>query len=78
MLVLNITNFQAIEDTGRFDYNMASSRLPGNPGETNVTVDPGIYWFFVSYHGSATGVDLRGEQVGGYMIQYFGLKGQDF
>ena len=52
MLVLNITNFQAIEDTGRFDYNMASSRLPGNPGETNVTVDPGIYWFFVSYHGS--------------------------
>lgn len=71
MYVFNITDFRNIEETGQFHYNVTLSRLPGNPGETNVTVSPGIYWFIEIYRGSDTSVDFNGEQVGGYLIPYF-------
>lgn len=78
MYVLDINNLKDISANGYFRFREDLSRLAGNPGDTNVTVEPGIYRFLVVCKGSDQTVEFHGEQVSGYFIAYFGLKGQDY
>lgn len=86
MYVFSFSDLETMETTGSFSYTSSLSRQPGDPGETNVTAEPGIYWFVVLYPGSDTNVTFHGSdpatyyeeyECGGYFIPYFGPKGQD-
>jgi hypothetical protein len=72
MYVFNFADFIQLDNAGRFQCNASLSRLPGNPGETNATVDPGIYWYIFVYRGTEHPVYYDGEQYGGQFIRYFG------
>jgi len=72
MYVFNLTDFKDMETTGQFQCINSLSRLPGDPGETNITVEPGIYWFIAFCKMSNQTIDYDGEQVSGYFIPYFG------
>jgi len=86
MYVFSFSDLETMETTGSFSYDSSLSRQSGDPGETNVTAEPGTYWFIVLYHGSDTNVTFHGSgsatyyeeyECGGYFIPYFGPKGQD-
>jgi hypothetical protein len=72
MYVFNLTDFKYMETTGQFQCINSLSRLPADPGETNLTVDPGIYWFIAFCKMSNQTINYGGEKVNGYFIAYFG------
>lgn len=72
--VFTLADLKSIDATGEFRYNATLSRLSGNPGETNVTAEPGTYWLVAFYRGSVEKVEYNGEQVGGYFVAYFGSR----
>ena len=74
MHVFSRSDLLAIDATGEFRNNATLSRMLGDPGETNVTVEPGTYWYIAIYRGSAGTVDLNGNEVGGYLIPYFDVR----
>lgn len=71
MHVFSRSDLLAMDTKGEFHHSYALSRMPGNPGETNATVEPGVYWFIAIYRGSEDTVELNGNEVGGYLILYF-------
>ncbi|GEM_PF-3498022 len=77
MHVFSRSDLLAIDATGEFHHNAALSRIPGDPGETNMTVEPGVYWFIAVYWGSDHTVQYNGDEVGGYLMLYFSAAGQD-
>ena len=76
MYVFNLTDFMNTEGSGHLQYYQSLSRLPGNPGETNVNADPGIYWYIVIYRGSTHAI--IGGIEGGSLTPYWGVNGQDY
>jgi hypothetical protein len=73
--VFTIADLRSIEMTGQFRFNASLSRLAGDPGETNVTVEPGTYWYVMNYQGAETTIPsppyVDAEDVGGYFLPWW-------
>lgn len=78
MYVMDLNDLRNIETNGQFQFREDLSRMAGDPGETNVSVDPGIYWFLVVCKGSDEAIDYFGYPTSAYFVPYFGFRGQDF
>lgn len=70
--VMDLNDLKSIAANGQFQYREGLSRLAGNPGETNVTVEPGIYWFVVKCKGAEEAVEYDGQMWSAYFVFYFG------
>jgi hypothetical protein len=47
--IFDLDSIKMMHETGTYRYNSTLSRETGNPGETNVQVGPGTYWFLFEF-----------------------------
>lgn len=48
-LIFDIGTIDRMHETGEFQCNESLSREVGDPGETNIAADPGLYWFLFEF-----------------------------
>ncbi len=75
--VMDLNDLKSIDANGQFRFREDLSRSAGDPGETNVTVEPGIYWFVVLCKGSDEAIEYHDHVTSAYFVFYFGPKGQN-